>query len=84
MFSFGAEDFFCSLAVLSGGLGLGKLQFFIKKMFEFFSAVIFFKYFVIKTLDPYSDRYLVQNAGSGSGSVSNENGSETLEKAVLC
>ncbi len=36
MFSFGAEGFFCSLAVLSGGLELGKLQFFIIKMVNFF------------------------------------------------
>ncbi len=42
------EGFFCSLDVLYGGLGIGKLQFFIKKLFNcFFSC----KLLVIKTLD---------------------------------
>ncbi len=31
-----AEGFFCSLDVLSGGLGIGKLYFFIKIKFNFF------------------------------------------------
>ncbi len=46
-----AEGFFCNLDMLYGGLGIGKLQFLIKKIF-FFSAVIFFQFLVIKALDP--------------------------------
>jgi hypothetical protein len=41
----GAEGFFCSLLVLYGGLGIGQLQFLIKK-YEFF------QFLAIKSLDP--------------------------------
>jgi hypothetical protein len=61
MFSFEAEGFFCSLDVLYGGLGIGKLQFLIKKLFDFFPVVNFFHFLAIKTLDP--DRYSAFNAG---------------------
>ncbi len=37
-----AEGFSCSLDVLYGGLGISKLQFFIKELSNFFPAVIFF------------------------------------------
>ncbi len=47
-----AEGSFCNLDVLYGGLGIGKLQFLIKKKLNFFSAVIFFQFMVIKALDP--------------------------------
>jgi hypothetical protein len=47
------EGFFYNLDILYGGLGIGKLQFLIKKKFKKFSAVIFFKFLVIKALDPY-------------------------------
>ncbi len=49
-----AEGFFCNLdiPVLYGGLGIGELQFLIKKNLNFFSAVIFFQFLVIKALDP--------------------------------
>ncbi len=47
-----AEGFFCNLDILYGGLGIGKLQFLIKKNLTLFSAVIFFKVLVIKALDP--------------------------------
>ncbi len=47
-----AEGFFCNLDILFGGLGIGKLQFLIKKKNNFFSAVIFFQFLVIKALDP--------------------------------
>ncbi len=47
-----AEGFFCNLDILYGGLGIGKLQFLIKKNVIFFSAVIFFQVLVIKALDP--------------------------------
>ncbi len=43
-----AEGFFCNLDILYGGLGIGKLQFLIKKKLIFFSAVIFFQFLVIK------------------------------------
>jgi|LakMenE01Jun11ns_1017448.scaffolds.fasta_scaffold9762832_1 hypothetical protein len=45
------EGFFCNLDILYGGLGIGKLQFLIKKNLIFFSVVIFFKLLVIKALD---------------------------------
>ncbi len=38
--------------LLHGGLGIGELQLLIKKKFNFFSAVIFFQFLVIKALDP--------------------------------
>jgi hypothetical protein len=41
--------------VLYGGLGLDKLQFLIKNISKIFSAVNFFQFLVIKTLD--LDRY---------------------------
>jgi hypothetical protein len=48
-----AEGFLCNLDVLYGGLGIGKLQFLIKKKLIFFSAEFFFSQFlVIKALDP--------------------------------
>ncbi len=47
-----AEGFFCNLDILYGGLGTGKLQFLIKKKFNFFLAVIFFQFLVIIALDP--------------------------------
>ncbi len=53
-----AEGFFCNLDVLNGGLGIGKLQFLKKKKWNFFSAVNFFQFLVIKTpsgLDPDPD-----------------------------
>jgi hypothetical protein len=40
------------LDILYRGLGIGKLQFLIKKKFNFFLAVIFFQFLVIKALDP--------------------------------
>jgi hypothetical protein len=43
-----AEGFFCSLDVLYGGLGIGKLQILIKKILHFFSAVIFFNFWLSK------------------------------------
>ncbi len=46
-----AEGFFCNLDILYGGLGIGKLQFLIKKI-NFFSAVICFQFLVIKALVP--------------------------------
>jgi hypothetical protein len=45
-----AEGFFYNLDILYGGLGIGKLQFLIKKKF---STVSFFQFLVIKALDPY-------------------------------
>ncbi len=48
------EGFFYNLDILYGGLGIGKLQFLIKKKNKNkFSAVIFFQFLVIKALDPY-------------------------------
>ncbi len=47
-----AEGVFFSLEFLYGGLGIGKLQFLILKNVIFSSAVNFFKFLVIKTMDP--------------------------------
>ena len=47
-----AEDFFYNLDILYGGLGIGKLQFLIKKKFNFFFSCFFFQFLVIKALDP--------------------------------
>jgi hypothetical protein len=58
------DGLFCHFDVLYGGLGLGKLQFDFKKI-EFFSALIFFQFLVIKAPNP--DWYSALNAGSGSG-----------------
>jgi hypothetical protein len=49
--SFRPEGFSCSLCVLYGGIGITKLQFFYKKNIQFFPAVNFFQFLVIKTLD---------------------------------
>jgi hypothetical protein len=67
--------------LLYGGLGIGKLQFLIKKLI-FILAVIFFQFLVIKALnglDP--DWSPASNAGSGSGK--NEYGSETLHGTFM-
>jgi hypothetical protein len=39
-----AEGFFCSLGVLYGGLGIGKLQFLIKKIKIKFLVTSFFQF----------------------------------------
>ncbi len=57
LFFLRAEGVFCNLDVLYGGLGKGKLYFWIQKKFDFFSAVIFFQFLVIKALNP--DRYSI-------------------------
>jgi hypothetical protein len=82
-----AEDFFYNLDILYGGLGIGKLQFLIKKKKKNFSC-IFFSIFghlspgSILDLDPDPDLdpywSPTSNSGSGSGSVKNEYGSTTL------
>jgi hypothetical protein len=59
MASFRAEDFFYNLDILYGGLGIGKLQFLIKK--KKISVVIFFSIF--GHLSPWI------RIGFGSGSV---------------
>ncbi len=67
-----AEGFFCNLDILYGGLGIGKLQFFLsKKKFNFFPAVIFFHFWSLKP-------WIRIASGSGSGSGWNECGSATL------
>jgi hypothetical protein len=82
-----AEDFFYNLDILYGGLGIGKLQFLIKKEKRKFSVVIFFSIFghlslgSVLDLDPDLDPdpywFPTSNSGSGSGSVKNEYGSTT-------
>ncbi len=54
-----AEGFSCSLGVLYGGLGISKLQFFIKKAEIKFPAINFFSILGHQTLDP--------DPGYGSG-----------------
>ncbi len=51
-----AEGFFCNLDVLYGGRGMVNCIFDQKKI-NFFSAVIFFQFLVIKVLDPDPDWY---------------------------
>jgi hypothetical protein len=46
------EGFFCNFDILYEGLGIGKLQFWMEKKINFFLAVIFFQFLVIKALDP--------------------------------
>jgi hypothetical protein len=50
------DGLFCELEASSvtwtGGLGIDKLQFSIKKKFNFFFSSIFFQFLVIKALDP--------------------------------
>ncbi len=71
-----AKGFFSNLDVLCGGLGIGKLYFFIYKKINFLSAVNFFQLLVIKIPGSGS----VFSLNTGSGSVSNEYGSTTLIK----
>ena len=77
-----AEGFSCSLGVLYGGQGIGKLQFLIKKIKIKFLVVSFFLILDHQTLDPdpESGSAIIKNAGSGSvcGSALNQCGSETL------
>ncbi len=75
-----AEGFSCSLGVLYGGLGISKQQVLIKKIEIKFSAINFFQFQVIQTLDSDqgSGSAIRKNAGSGSGSALNQCGSETL------
>ena len=75
------SGFFCNLDILYGGLGIGKLPFLIKKHFNFFSAVIFFQFLVIKALDPDPDWSPASNAGSRSGK--NEYRSEMI-RILFC
>ena len=58
-----AEDFFCNLDVLYGGLGIGKLQFLIKKKLNFFFQLLFL--FNFWSLKPW----IRIGSGSVSGSV---------------
>ncbi len=64
-----AEGFFCNLDVLYGGLGIGKLLFWIQEMY-FFPAVNFFQFFGhqnpririgihLKMLDPDPNPYQI-------------------------
>ncbi len=67
------EDFACSCDVLYGGLGRDKYNaIFDQGNINFFSAVIFPQFFVIKTLDLNPDRIriaLTKSAGSGSNTT---------------
>jgi hypothetical protein len=76
-----AEGFSCSLGILYGGLGISKLQFFIKKIENKFTALNFFTILGHQILDPdpESGSAIRKNAGSGSvsGSALNQCGSET-------
>jgi hypothetical protein len=57
------EGFACSLCVLYGGLGITKLQFFIKKISNFFQLEIFSNFWSSK---PWIRSAIKKNAGSGS------------------
>ncbi len=68
-----AEGFSCSLGVLYGGQGIGKLQFLIKKIKIKFLVVSFFLILDHQTLDP--------DPGSGSG-IRIRNPDPQLEKML--
>ncbi len=87
-----AEDFFYNLDILYGGLGIGKLQFLIKKEKNNFSCNFFsiFGHLSPRSvldpdpdLDPDPNWSPTSNSGSGSGSVKNEYGSTTLYQTTL-
>jgi len=71
-----AEGFSCSLGFLYGGLGISKLQFFIKKIKIKIYSRKFFSILGPQTLDPdpESGSAIRKNAGSVSGSASNQCG----------
>ncbi len=88
-----AEDFFYYFDILYGGLGIGKLQFLIKKEKKNFICNFFLIFGHLSPgsvldLDPEPDPDLdpdpywspTSNSGSGSGSGKNEYGSTTLLK----
>ncbi len=89
-----AEGFSCSLGVLYGGQGIGKLQYLIKKIKIKFLVVSFFNFrssnlgsgsgIRIRDPDPESGSAIIKNAGSGSvsGSALNQCGSETLLRTL--
>jgi hypothetical protein len=67
-----AEDFFYNLDILYGGLGIGKLQFLIKKKNKKKISVVIFGHLSpgsVLDLDP--DPYWPPTSSSGSGSVKN-------------
>ncbi len=82
-----AEGFSCSLGILYGGLGISKLQFFIKKIEIKFPAIIFFSILGHHALDPDpgSGSAIRKNAGSGSVSRSalNQCRSENLGTGTI-
>ena len=76
-----AEGFFYNLDILYGGLEIGNLQFLKKKKHKKkISAVIFFKFLVIKALDPDWIRIRIglQPQTLDSDPKKNLYGSETL------
>jgi hypothetical protein len=86
-----AEDFFYNLDILYGGIGIGKLQFLIKKEKQNFSCHFFPIFGHLSPgsvldwdpdpdLDP--DPYWSPTSNSGSGSGKNEYGSTTLQKTL--
>ncbi len=56
------EGFCCGLDVLYGGMGITKLHFFIKKNTKKYSAVNFFPFLVVKTLDQNPDSHPTESA----------------------
>jgi hypothetical protein len=72
------------LGVLFGGLGISKLQYLIKNIFQQILAVKIFQFLAIKTLDPELDMELDPQLekNSGPGSALNQCGSETLVPIV--
>ncbi len=72
----GAEAFFCSLDVLSGGQGI-EIEILDQKNINIFSDVNFVQFLVMTTLGPDCIQIGIQPKMLGSGS--NEFGSETLD-----
>jgi hypothetical protein len=64
----------------TGGLGIRKLLFLIKKIFNFFSSMNnFFHFLVIKIPDPHPDTHSPEMLGPDPDPHWNQCGSETLE-----
>ena len=78
-----AEGFSCSLGVLYGGLGIGKLQFLIKKIKIKFPVVSFFQFWIIKPWirirDPDPQLEKILDPDPYPESALNQCGSETLD-----
>jgi hypothetical protein len=80
MFFFEAESFSCSLCDHYGGLGISKLQFFIKKISNFYLAINFFPVFGRQNPGFGTGSRSAIRKNAGSGSALSQCGSTTLNR----